>query len=496
MAKKLIFTVGFSLPGDEFEYIEFGSNQTLLDADIILFEPSLGSIIDERDVRNGGPALYAGLPTLTEHSSFAAKKQVDHWRSEIVAAVNAGKLVIVYLAHPVERYRYTGQTNYSGTGKSRAATSVVAQISSYDSVPNISKATPKSGTSIKLSKEGAYLAPYWKEFADYSPYLVEIEGEFSKVLLHSAAGARTVGAAFHGELGSLLLLPPLRYDEEAFEREAEEGEDEYETYWTDDGIKFGKRLVSTLVALADGLKSSGQATPSPVWSMQSDYRLAAEAQLEASILNCAADIASLTIKKEQLETELANAGGLRRLLFEQGKPLERAVLEAMKIVGFDGTAFADGESEFDGIFVSLEGRCLGEVEGRDNKAINIDKFSQLERNLQEDFARDEVTEHAKGILFGNAFRLLPVGDRPEFFTVKCLSASKRIGAALVRTPDLFAPAKYLNENPSDVDYATKCREAIFSAAGEIVSFPPPPCKAKSANRTDAGEVEAAAPADS
>lgn len=27
---------------------------------------------------------------------------------------------------------------------------------------------------------------------------------------------------------------------------------------------------------------------------------------------------------------------------------------------------------------------------------NIDKFSQLERNLQEDFARDDVTEYAKG----------------------------------------------------------------------------------------------------
>lgn len=43
MAKHRIFTVGFALPGDEFEYVEFDSDTTLLDADIVLFEPSLGT---------------------------------------------------------------------------------------------------------------------------------------------------------------------------------------------------------------------------------------------------------------------------------------------------------------------------------------------------------------------------------------------------------------------------------------------------------------------
>jgi hypothetical protein len=202
------------------------------------------------------------------------------------------------------------------------------------------------------------------------------------------------------------------------------------------------------------------------------------------------------LRKKKLELELANAGSLRWLLFEQGKPLENAILEAMKLMGFDGTSFSDGESEFDGIFVGPEGRCLGEAEGKDNKAINIDKFSQLERNLQEDFARDEVKEHAKGILFGNAFRLLPVGDRTEFFTAKCLSAAKRIGAALVRTPDLFVPARYIKENSSDTEYARTCREAIFSAAGEVVVFPPPPTVSGNAKDLRAGEVEAVSAADS
>jgi hypothetical protein len=59
MAKKRIFTVGFDLPGDEFEYIRADSTQTLLDADIILFQPTLGSTSEQFDhYRGGSKAIF------------------------------------------------------------------------------------------------------------------------------------------------------------------------------------------------------------------------------------------------------------------------------------------------------------------------------------------------------------------------------------------------------------------------------------------------------
>jgi hypothetical protein len=329
---------------------------------------------------------------------------------------------------------------------------------------------------------------------------VEIEGTFNRTLLRSKVGERIVGAAFHGKQGGVLLfLPPINLDaiedddqtiegrpestSDTEEHEAkgdsdQEGEDDEpedsEESWTPSAIQFGKRLVVALVGLANTLKQSVTATPPPDWSMTSQYRLAAEAEVELAISERANKILKLQSEKAALEISLVDTGKLRGLLYEQGTPLESAVLEAMKLFGFDAQPFAGGDSEFDGVFVSPEGRLLGEAEGKDNKAINIDKFSQLERNLQEDFQRDEITEHAKGVLFGNAFRLKPLDDRGEFFTAKCVSAARRIDAALVRTPDLFAPAKYLKENPSDTAYAQKCRLAIFVTAGTLVEFPPPP----------------------
>ena len=155
---------------------------------------------------------------------------------------------------------------------------------------------------------------------------------------------------------------------------------------------------------------------------------------------------------------------------------EQILIADVDIYFLDDPFAAFAESEFDVVFTSPEGRFLGEVEGKDNKAVNIDKLSQLERNLQEDFAREEVEEYAKGVLFGNAYRLRLPSERSKFFTKKCISGAKRSKVALVRTPDLFEVAKYLREHNAPA-FAQKCREAIMQAEGEVVNFPKVPAKA-------------------
>ena len=87
-------------------------------------------------------------------------------------------------------------------------------------------------------------------------------------------------------------------------------------------------------------------------------------------------------------------------------------------MGFTVSHFENSESEFDVIFESKEGRLIGEAEGKDNKAINIDKLRQLEMNIHEDFARDEVEDMAKGALIGNAYRLIEPEERGMFFYYK------------------------------------------------------------------------------
>ncbi len=463
MGRRQIFTVGFELPGEEFEYVKFESDQTLLDADIVLFEPTLGDYTTAR--------MYNGKAVLGEHSSFRTTEQLGHWRAEIASAVDAGKLVIAFLVKPIDCYRDTGQKEFSGTGRSRVTTNLVTAVSSYEAIPYPLSVSSKSGKEVRLDKGATYLAQYWSEFSDICPYEVELAGDLAHVLLRSRVGSRVVGAAFPGATGTLLLLPPLRYDDTKFTRY--DGRSK-KSYWTAEAVQFGKRLVSALAALADSLADSIEVTPAPSWCLGSSFRLAEEGRVEVAISACTRQIARQQAKKALLELRRRQAGSLRGLLFEQGHALERSILEALALMGFEGATYSDGDSEFDAVLVSPEGRCLGEAEGKDNRSINIDKFSQLERNLGEDFARDGVEQYAKGVLFGNAYRLLPLADREAFFTAKCISAAKRVGVALVRTTDLFDPSRYLKENPSDTAYAKQCREAIFRSDGDIVAFPSPP----------------------
>ena len=63
----------------------------------------------------------------------------------------------------------------------------------------------------------------------------------------------------------------------------------------------------------------------------------------------------------------------------------------MEILGYKAENYNDGNLELDHIVTSPEGdRFIGEAEGKDTSAINIDKFRQLAVNIQEDLQRDEV----------------------------------------------------------------------------------------------------------
>ncbi len=374
MAEKRIFTVGFYLPGDEFEFIEFDSDQSLLDADIVLYKVGFGTHVA---IEN-----YQGQPLFDHSTSIRVYQNLEHWRSEIAAATKAGKLVIVFLTKPKSYYRYTGEQRLSGTGRSQTKTNIIAPIESYSAVPNITSVEAKTGREVRLTKEGVYLDAYWKEYGNRCAYEAFIDGKFSHSLLTTKAGDKTIAAAVHAE-GALLFLPPIRCDDDTFlDEEAEEDE----SYWTAEAEKFGKRLAATLIALANCLRAGRVITPPPAWALESSFITVQETDIHSEISKLTTKIIELRERQAALEHQLAKAGSIRSLLFEQGKPLEEAVRDALVIFGFTAKPFTDGDSEFDIIFESPEGRCLGEVEGKDNKPVNIDKFSQLERNLQEDFA--------------------------------------------------------------------------------------------------------------
>jgi len=430
MAEKKILSIECEIPGGLSEFVGIDSGISLLDWDIVLFRPVISSLIGD------SYSTYMGKTSLSDYHSFQLVERSEHWRREIYDALQAGKTIVVFLTELKEVYIDTGQRQHSGTGRNRQTTRLVTEYDNYRSLPFDVKPTNSQGSAMRLVQGAEVLSSYWSEFAKDSTYHVRLEGEVTKPLVVTKTGGKTVGALVRAQdaPGALLLLPYIELDSEEFYDETEEE-------WTEEGLQYGHRLLSAIIETDKALRESKNLTPTPEWAKNADYDLPEEAKFREKLLRVDKKLNELQRERQTLHEQMISAGRLRGLLYEKGDPLEEAILQSLILMGFDAKHYRDSESEFDVVFESQEGRFIGEAEGKDNKPVAIEKLRQLEMNIHEDLEKDEVAEPAKGVLFGNAFRLSPIKERGDFFTDKCLKAAKRSHTALVRTPDLFVIAQ-------------------------------------------------------
>ncbi len=187
---------------------------------------------------------YAGERLLGESDSAAVKTDMAHWRTELKAAVESGKTVLVWLVAPESAYYYTGNKEFSGTGRSRTTTKLVGPVSSYEALPfTFENLVPRGGKEIAIMAPLGPLAPYWDEFGDESEYEVYFDGQNLTPLLGTKNKERVVGGVVRTEKGgALLLLPPLRWDED--ELTYSRGKSRF---WKKAGVELGHRLVTALV---------------------------------------------------------------------------------------------------------------------------------------------------------------------------------------------------------------------------------------------------------
>jgi len=344
-------------------------------------------------------------------------------------------------------------------------------------LPSYFSLVSSEGKELRLADGQSLLGDYWRVSEKRSSYKVLIDSKVSQPLIVTRSGARVAGALIRlkDSTGALVVLPHIDLSADEFLEErkvkgkSKNAEAETELVWSTSAVKFGHEWRDCLLRIDDVLRQ-GAPEPPPAWSGDASFLLPREVAIQEELLVLETDVANLTNRRDVLKQELEEEGVLKRLLYEKGALLEDAIARALRLIGFAAAPYRDAKSEFDVVFESPEGRLIGEAEGKDNKPINIDKLRQLQMNLHEDFAREEVSVMAQGVLFANAYRLMPIGDRGDFFTEKVMTAAEQNGCILVRTPDLFRVSQDLSRNP-DVEFARACRSAIIASKGRIVAFP-------------------------
>ena len=430
-----------------------------MDADLLLISPSSLSPNGEWvSFSTGDDGCY------NIEASRVYKQKIFFLKKEIEDYLNAGKNVFVLLAKK-EDYRLS----QSVTVDKKVHRYNTEIFTNYNFLPiDIGKKTSALGKHIEFCGNSVF-ASFHQKFKgnlEYQLYVENLPIGVEKIFIGKDKN-KILGAIYKVKNGHLITLPFIKYDEEKFTERKKDGK----AYWTNEALKFGKTLVSSIIDIDKSLRSGGDRTPPPAWVDSTEFQLEQEKVLRKNYADKTKKIDELILEKNELSGKIEQEIVLKDLLFEKGKSLENAINTALHILGYKAENFDNGILELDHVITSPEGfRFIGEAEGKDNSAINIDKFRQLTMNIHEDLQREEVAEAAIGILFGNGFRLTKPSERPEQFTDKCIGTAKTTNCVLIRTIDLFLVAKYLKESKDEL-FAKSCRDVIKNSSGKIVDFP-------------------------
>lgn len=462
---KQISTIGIEIPGQGNDEIDFLSHFSLMDADIVVISPE--------SIRPNGDwvSFSAGGGCYNVEPSKWFQERLSHLQKELRDLLNSGKTAFIFLSRK-EEFQLAQSVSSPRKGQHTYNTFTT---DNYKFLPiKIGSITNATGKHLKFTGENIF-STFDKTFSNHLEYQLYIENTKGSEIIYSGKDTtKVLGSVFKSGKGHMILLPTLKLSQADFTEIKADKNGKENKYWSKNGLTFGKRLISCLVEIDRKLRENSDKTPPPEWINEKPFQLKKELEINSAITNNTDAITKLQKENERLEEELSHETSLKDLLFENGKTLELAVTKALKLLGYKAENYDDGQLEMDQIIVSPENfRYIGECEGKDNKDVDVSKFRQLQDALNADFARDEVTEKAFGILFGNPERFINPENRKLDFTAKCKTGAEREKIALVKTSDLFLVSKYLSENKNEA-YKKQCRLAIHNQLGKVVAFPKPP----------------------
>ena len=163
---KLICTVNTELPTVEDGYISYTSGESLLDYNIVLFDPAFPDL--DRITFSGGGSCFS------IEASQVLKDSMSHWSTELIGALKAGKTVFFLL----NEYETDSATTGYSTPRKDARTYNTYRISNYVVLP--------IGIGVRNSK-GRHLVAADSDFKvlhdaikDVSQYKVILRSPFGK----------------------------------------------------------------------------------------------------------------------------------------------------------------------------------------------------------------------------------------------------------------------------------------------------------------------------
>jgi hypothetical protein len=442
--KSRILSVDLELENDQITNADFTRAPSFHDFDVVLVDPdAVFNLFFEKAKLTEVKDAFLTLEYDDKGSNKLIKRLIDQRKKETKHFLSLGRLLICILRAPFSAYLCSHGRDWPNPQKKDNWVNTYSwfplQHSLDDMIVILSK---EKGEKIKLVDHKSSFAEYFDAFDRQLHYVACLD---EKQKPHYFKNFHTI-AKTHGEL-------PV-----AFNFELEGGEVVFLPPAEDPNPK---KLAGVLLDCISATMGTFEETTPPSWV--SDYKvfLPNLPELEVETEKLHKKISELQELLSTSEQQKAEQQKYLKLLYEQGRfQLEPVVRDAFSLFGFN---VKDAEPS-DGLLESDEGVALLEIEGKDDKAINIDKYSKLLNYVINDEAQTRAPRK-KGILIGNGFRLSDLKDREQQFTKEVIGAAKNTGFCLLTTQILFDLVCKVLADPDNDDLKEEIRKQILSTDG-------------------------------
>ncbi|MFC2051005.1 hypothetical protein ACFLTN_07520 [Chloroflexota bacterium] len=440
--KLRILSVDLKLDNDQITNESFLEAPSFHDFDIVVIDPlGVANFLNNQDHK-----YKDGFLTLDYDSKGTNKwirNAISERRRETKHFLSRGRLLVCILRRPNSAYLCSFRDEWPKPNEEEN------WVNTYDWLPlryssdsMISILTPAQGNRISLRDSKHPFAPYFSDFNKqiyYEAYLDEnkkphyFENFYTIAETH---GQFPVAFSFELEGGQVVFLPPIE---------------------NPDPKKLAGVLLNCILANSGRIEESAP----PSWLRHYSASVPGLADLEHQEKTLTEQLQRLGKQLDNIQQQKAEREKYLKLLYEQGKfQLEPVVRGAFSLLGF---TVKEAEPS-DGLLESDEGVALLEIEGKDDKAINIDKYSKLLNYVINDEAQTG-TKRKKGILVGNGFRLNDPKDRRQQFTREVIGAAKSIGFCLLSTQIMFDLVCKVLDDPDNDDLKRQIRQQLLATDG-------------------------------
>ena len=371
---------------------------------------------------------FRNKPLLSDFCSHQIREDFSVIKEQIIELLKLGRNLFLLMGRNDNCYVYTGEKQYSGTGKNARTTNMVQEFDMYSFLPIGIKATHVSGMEWGICGNSPY-RDFFKQTAELSQYESYFRVREQCTPLAKIKGTeKMVAAVIPYEQGKIICLPQPYYKENYKKVE----------YWRNNG----KVYLDSLFELDDKLSIADEECNLPAWA--DDIHLLGEKEELQKREKIERKIVELQLELERQKQLIEGIQRYKLLLTSTGAVLEEITKKVLSELGFVILDAEKGRSDIIAKYNDIG--VVAEIKGVTKSAAEK-HAAQLEKWVSQYIEETESTP--RPLLIVNGYCETPIANRTEsVFPKQMLKYCEARGHALITTTQLLCLYIDIQKNPT------------------------------------------------